>query len=188
MQRNRIIAAVAASITSAVLCIGAVAATQALAAYNHKPRLGNFKTWPAAQSAAGFRLLMPASTFGLKINGDITVTRCLTKKLIKKKKSARLVIANYDPTPRAALEINQNNSGGPCRSLGAVRRLGSYQVDGVKAALVGECGRKPFNACSSRKIWMFLSWRRGGIYYMASSYGESVKTIVAFARGLKPVR
>lgn len=188
MQRNRIMTAVVASITSAVLAAGAVAATGAMAAQDHKPRLGTFRSWPAAQQAAGFRLLRPTRTFGLRINGKITVTRCLTRKLIKKKKGAKLVFANFDPTPSAALEISQNNSGGPCRSVGEVRRLGAFKVDGVTATLLGECGRKPFNACSSRRIWLFLSWRRRGVYYMASSYDELARTILAFARDLKPVR
>src|ERR1022692_1133813 len=39
-------------------------------------RTGTFKTWPAAQKAAGFKLLKPTSTFGLRRQGGINVMQC----------------------------------------------------------------------------------------------------------------
>lgn len=158
-------------------------ATPALAAPAGTHALGSFKTWRGAQRAAGFKLLRPTKTYGHVRNGDISVARCE----VKGKAAKRLVTATYGLTPFSVLSISQNNSGGPCMSLGKVKRLGTVKVNGTKGVLSGKCGMRGLRACTSRKIFLFLTWVKHGKYYVAGSFGLRRKTLAGFANGLRPV-
>jgi hypothetical protein len=159
-------------------------ATIAVAAPATPERTGLFATWRGAQTAAGFPLLRPTKTYGLARASDIIVARC---EISKKKAGKRLVIGEYGLTPAANLTISQNNSNGQCTRTRKGKFLGRYHVDGVTGGLTGDCGSKGLPSCLSKKIFLFLAWRKGGIYYQASSYGESRGVLVSFARALVAV-
>ncbi len=169
-----------------VMGIAAVAslmsvATIATAAPQASGRTGLFATWRGAQRAAGFRLMKPTKTFGLTKAGDIIVARC---EISKKTASKRNVIGQYATTAPRGLTISQNNSNGPCTHLRRSKALGTYKVNGVKAYLTGDCDARGLPSCSAAKIFMFLTWRRGGIYSQVSSFGEPASVLLSFARGL----
>jgi hypothetical protein len=182
-RTRRMTAVLALGIGLAVSSAGLAAAT-APAAQVRPAGTGLFRTWPAAQSAAGFRLARPARTYGLHRSGLIAVSRCETKGKLGK----RDVEAVYGDTPNASLIVSQNNSGGRCGVFGRSTRLGRYKVHGVWASLTGECNLPSLPSCTSRKIFLFLTWQRHGVYYRASAHDESRRTIVGFARALVPVR
>ncbi len=177
-------------ITATVVTVGAVSAagiaTTALAAQAGPEGFGMFKTWNGAQHAAGFKLVRPAKTYGNVRNGDIAVARCEVKKA-KKMQGKRVVSANYGLTPASSLALFQNNSGSACSTVGKVKTLGKVKMGGTTAQLTGKCGFDKLNPCSSAKVFLFLTWRKHGVYYVASSFGESRKTLVGFATGLHPV-
>jgi hypothetical protein len=156
-------------------------ATIAVAAPVTAARTGLFATWHGAQAAAGFPLLRPTRTFGLARASKVIVARC---EISKKKAAKRDVTGEYGLTPAANLTISQNNSNGQCTRTSKGKFLGKYHVDGVTAKLTADCGSKGLPSCRSKKIFLFLAWRKGGVYYQASSYGESRGVLVSFARGL----
>jgi hypothetical protein len=180
---NRMMATVITASAVAAVSIG----TSALAAPAPAPgHLGLFISWHAAQEAADFPLIRPTKTFGLKRNGRIVVTRCVTGPT-KDRHARRLVIARYGNTPRAQLMLSQNNTGHPCGSIGKVTSLGTVRVHGVKARLSGLCGRDHLPRCSAKNIFLFLTWTKHHIFYVASSFGKSRGILIAFARGTVPV-
>jgi hypothetical protein len=155
----------------------------ALAAPARPAGTGTFTTWSAAQKAAGFKLIRPGDTFGLVRAGRIRVGKCeVTGELSK-----RLVDASYGNPSKRLLDIQQNNSGGPCGDIGESKNLGHYQVDGVRAQLLGECGLPDLpRSCHSRDIFLFLTWTKNHVFYQAASHDEWRATIVGFARSLIP--
>jgi hypothetical protein len=167
----------------AVVAASLSLAGTALAAPAQPAGTGSFKTWSAAQKAAGFKLVKPGSTDGLIRAGRISVTKCeVTGELSK-----RLVDANYGNPSKKFLDIQQNNSGGPCGNIGVAKDLGHYTVDGVRAYLIGECGLPELpHSCHSRDIWLYLSWTKNHVFYQASSHDQWRATIVSFARSLIP--
>jgi hypothetical protein len=173
-------------IVAIVLAAGTMfaASPAGLAALAAPSALGQFASWKAAQRAAGFKLLRPTKTFGHPRNGDIIVTRCE----IKKKAAKRVVMASYGVTAFSTLGLVQNNSGAPCSSIGKVTALGKVKVDGTTAKLAGKCGFSGLRSCKSRKIFLFLTWTKRHVYYMAVSYGQPRKTLIGFAHGLRRVR
>ena len=145
---------------------------------------GSFHTWRAAQRAAGFRLKRPTRLHGLTRSGLIVVTRCgVTGKLRK-----RDVFASYGKVQHRYLNISQNNSGGPCGNFGEAKKLGTYRVHGARGTLFGVCGMKGEPSCHKRDIFLFLTWRRHRIFYVAISHDERRHVLVNFARGLRAVR
>ncbi len=177
-------------IAATAVTVGAVSAagiaTTALAAQVRPAGFGMFKTWKGAQAAAGFKLVKPTRTYGHVRNGDIAVARCEVKKP-KKMQGKRVVSANYGLTPASSLALFQNNSGNPCSTVGKVKALGKVKVGGTTAQLTGKCGFDKLTSCKSTKIFLFLTWSKHGAYYVASSFGESRKTLAGFAAGLRPV-
>jgi len=179
MRWNRIMAAAAAGAAlTASVAVGAVAAPDG------PSRLGQFSTWRGARAAAGFALLRPTRTYGQKRSNEIFVTRCEAGRKARKQV---MVVATYGLKPSAGLTLRQDNAGIACAMTGRTRQLAKVTVQGASATLSGECGRHPMPACSSRQIFLFLTWKRHGIYYAASSFGEWPKTLVGFARALRPV-
>jgi len=169
------------------MALGAVSAaglgTTALAVPAGAAGFGMFNTWQAAQKAAKFKLLRPKTTDKLPRNGKIAVTRCEAQK----KSRAHVVIAVYGLTPFHMLSISQNNSGKACSTVGKVKTLGKVKVDGTTAQLTGKCGFDHLRSCTSTKVFLLLTWRKHGIYYFATSFGEARRTLIGFAAGLRPV-
>lgn len=179
-------AVITAGLAASVGVAATAVATTAMAAQAPAPRFGLFKSWHAAQSAAGFELIRPTKTFGQKRNGKIVVRRCVVKPT-KSKNPGRLVTVTYGLTPKAQLRLSQSNSGHACSVTGRLTALGKVKVGGVTAKLSGLCGRAHLPACTSTKIFLFLTWIKHGVYYVASSFGESRVTLVGFARAARPV-
>jgi hypothetical protein len=144
---------------------------------------GSFLTWRAAQHAAGFALRRPSKTYGLTRTGGILVERCPAAGERRK----RDVIATYGSFQHRLLGIQQNNSGATCVTLTGIHRLHTYHVDGVTAHLWGRCHVSGTPSCKTRKMWLFLSWRRHGIFYLVTSHNVRRVTIVGFARSLAKV-
>lgn len=165
-----------ASVATAI----SVAATADAAQYV-PARTGLFKSWHGAQSAARFGLLKPTNIHHLKRNSPISVARC---EISKKKAAKRLVLASYSLTAAANLTLSQNNSGGPCTRTRPGKRLGKVRIHGSTAILTGDCDAPHLPRCTSRRIFLFLTWRHKGVFYQASSFGESRRTLSAFARSL----
>ena len=182
MHRMRTIAAGLA--VAASLGAGATAlAPAALASAARPAGIGVFHTWGAAQRAAGFGLLRPGRTYGLRPNGLISVVRCQ----VTGKRSKRDVFASYGSFLGRELSIRQDNASGPCGNFGEARRLGSYLVHGRRATLFGVCGKHLGPPCSSRRITLYLTWAKRGRYYEASAHNERRATLVGFARHLQRV-
>lgn len=150
----------------------------AMAAGRFPAATGSFSSWHAAQHAAGFQLLHPARLHGLKRANAIFVTRCEVTGELKK----REVFAVYGSFKHRALNLEQNNSGGPCGNFGEARKLASYRVHSVTATLFGACGVKGEPSCGKRDIDLFLTWNKGGIAFQAASHDERRPTLVSFAR------
>src|ERR1700683_2076591 len=182
MRRNRLMATIAIGFAAAASVVSV--ATIAVAAPATSAGTGQFATWRAAQNAAGFQLAKASKTYGLPKGSDTYVARC---EISKKKASKRNVTGQYGLTVRHSLTIVQNNSNAPCAHLRKGKSLGTYRVRGVKAYLTGDCDSKGLPSCSSDGIFLYLTWRSGGIYYQASSYGEPRSVVVGFARGLVSV-
>jgi hypothetical protein len=173
--------AATAAVLGAVWASG-LAAT-ALAAPARPTGFGMFSTWRAAQRAAKFKLVRPTKTDGLPRNGKIAVTRCEAQK----KSRAHVVVAVYGLTPFKMLSVSQNNSGHACSTVGKVKSLGKVKVRGTTAQLTGKCGFDKLRPCSSSKIFLFLTWRKHGNYYFATSFGAPRKVLIGFAASLRPV-
>lgn len=183
MHRMRTLAAgltVAVSLGSGAMTL----APTALASVARPASVGAFGSWRAAQRAAGFGLIRPGNTYGLRRNGLISVVRCQASGQMSK----RDVFASYGSfLSGPELSIRQDNASTPCGNFGEARVLGHYRVHGRRATLFGVCGKHLGPPCSSRKITMYLTWRKHGNYYEASSHDERRTTIVGFARSLHRV-
>jgi len=176
--------AISAATLTAVMSVTAtasIAATPAAASARVHP--GKYHTWKAAQRAAGFRLLRPAGTDGLKrTNGGIQVVRCAP--------GYATVYVQYGRAKGRLLGLIQDDLKGaqPCSNIGEATTLGHPKVDGVRATLLGACGTMTGQpSCHSAHLWLFLVWTRHGNYYQALSHDESRRTIVAFGRRLRKV-
>jgi hypothetical protein len=144
---------------------------------------GSYKTWSAAQRAAGFRLKRPHSTFGLSRTHGILVNKCQATG----KTGKREVYAEWDGSQRRYMSVDQNNSGGACSDFGDARPLGTYRVQGHKAHMFGFCGMKGLPSCSKKSVVLVLDWKAGRDYYVTYSGNEWRRTLVAFARSLRKV-
>jgi hypothetical protein len=163
-------------------CTGGTIALMAASAATARPA-ATYTTWRAAQHAAGFTLLKPTQTFGLKRMGGILVTPCESTGQLRK----RDVGASYGVTNHQLVAIEENNSGHPCSNFGEASYLGSYRVNGASAKLYGACGTPDTPPCSSPHIYLFLTWARHGIAYQATSHDKQRMALVTFARDLAPV-
>ena len=145
---------------------------------------GSFRTWHAAQQAAGFRLRRPTRTHGLARAGRIFVTRCEVTGELRK----RNVFASWGHVQHRFLEISQNNSGGPCGNFGEAKELRKVRVHGARATLFGVCGFHGAPSCHKRNIFLFLTWKKHHVFYVATSHDERGHVLVNFARSLRRVR
>jgi hypothetical protein len=93
---------------TATPALAAPAAATAAAARTAPAGTGTFETWPAAQKAAGFTLVAPHRTAGLKRVPAIAVVRC--------KATAKVrfdVLADWG-TPKTHLILDQNTTSPAC--------------------------------------------------------------------------
>lgn len=153
------------------------------------PTFGTFSSWTAAQAAAGFALLQPASTNGLPLNGGIQVGSCAGD-------SAHAdVVATYE-SGSDQLTIDQQDEPPPqyaCSNIGQMSTLGTYNVNGAQAQLLGACGTGPglppgLPSCSSPSLWLALVWTIGSDrHYQVTAHNESQAQVLAFAQSLSAV-
>ncbi len=149
------------------------------------PSFGAFASWTAAQTAAGFALLEPASTDGLPLaNGGIQVGQCAGD-------SAHADVWAIYAAGADELAIDQDDEPGPqpCSNIGEASTLGTYTVDGANAQLLGACGTAAGEpSCDSPSLWLFLVWTVGSDRsYQVEAHDESVAQVIAFAQGLSDV-
>ncbi len=148
------------------------------------PGFGAFTSWTAAQTAAGFGLLQPASTNGLPLaNGGIRVGQCAGD-------SAHADVWATYAAGAYELAIDQEDEpGGVCSNIGEASMLGTYSVGGAQAQLLGACGTAAgLPACNSASLWLFLVWTTGSDrHYQVTAHNESREQVIAFASGLRDV-
>jgi predicted metal-binding protein len=165
----------------AALCVAA-ASPSAVAADRAPAPTHRYTTWRAAQRAAGFALLRPSHTYGLRISGKIEVNSC-------PQLHSTWVLAAYASArakPRLGIMQVRHNDG--CAgNLPPSVKLRTYHVDGVKATLYGACRLLHDPPCKHLAIDRFLVWTKGRVYYVVSSFDERPATVVGFARKLKAV-
>jgi hypothetical protein len=143
---------------------------------------GTYKTWPAAQRAAGFGLYRPTATYGLRDAGHIIVSVCEGTG----KTSRHVVSASYGTFNTKTLGLSQNNSGGACGNANEGSYITAYRIHGVKAQLYGYCNLTGAPSCSTTKVELWLVWKHDGVYYVASSFDMARTRLVHFAAMLKP--
>ena len=165
----------------AALCAAAAPAS-AFAADRVPARTQSFTTWSAAQHAAGFALLRPSDTDGLRISGKIEVNSCPSL-------HSTWVLADYKSAhAKPSLGIMQvRHNDGCAGNLPPSVKLGTYHVDGAKATMYGVCRLFNNPPCKHLAIERFLVWTKGRDYYVVSSFDERPATVVGFARKLKAV-
>ena len=195
---RRLLAGSAAAVAGAGIALAGLTAPAALASTGghapaapvpattvHHVKSGTFKTWAAAQRAAGFSLLRPSTTQGLRITrGGIQVADCLAGD-----NAHGNVWATYQHDGRE-LAINQDDETGaqPCSNIGEATVLGHYRVDGARATLMGACGTaQGLPSCHAKHLWLFLVWTRHGRYYQVISHNRTRGQAVGFARDLRKV-
>jgi hypothetical protein len=191
-----------------VLAVGLSGATVGLAgtasASPAQPRpqpVKVYRTWAAAQKAAGFRLVRPARTDGLKRRGGVLVTGCLRQRRSARHRD-RQVTATYSSVRGPAgrmITFGQANAprvqcpelpvpGGPGGKI-----IARVRVDGATATLrrahvllcLNRPGHKP--KCSSAAL-LQLSWSRHRHFYRVNGLHVRRAPLIAFARGLAVVR
>jgi hypothetical protein len=144
---------------------------------------GSYSSWRSAQHAAGFSLVSPRRTYGLKRVAPITVQRCAASRKSRKQS----VSVTYGSATGRLIAFAQNDAGRPCGKAESGKPLGTLRVHGITAHLAGMCGVHGLPSCSSRNIFLLLTWRRHGIYVQVVSHDERRGTLAGFARGLKRV-
>jgi hypothetical protein len=144
---------------------------------------GSFKTWSAAQRAAGFTLKKASRTYGLRRTDPIEISKCTAAGRLSK----RDVFAEWRGAKRTYLAVDQNNSGGACSNFGAAKPLGTYRIQGHKARMFGFCGVSGLPSCRARNIILVLDWKAGRNYYVTYSRNEWRSTLVGFSRSLHRV-
>jgi hypothetical protein len=149
------------------------------------PTFGAFTSWRAAQTAADFDLLQPASANGLPlVNGGIQVGQCAGDS------SHADVVATF-AAGAYELTIEQDDEPGPqpCSNIGEAGNLGTYTVDGAQAQLLGACGTASGEpSCGSASLWLFLVWTTGGDrLYQVEAHNKSRTQVIAFAQSLTGV-
>jgi hypothetical protein len=174
----------AASLTGLAMLAAAPAMAAAGPAATARPAAtGSFKTWSAAQKAAGFKLKAAKKTYGLKRVHPITVGRCeVTGKTTK-----YVVYGEWDGKNNQVLAVDQDNSGGPCGDIGDAKSLGTRRIQGHLAHLYGYCGSHGEPSCAKKDIGLVLSWKAGRDYYVTFSRNEWRGTLTGFSRSLARV-
>lgn len=167
-----------------LIAAAAASAMIATPAFAAATGTGVYSSWSKAQHAAGFGLRHPATTYGLKMDGKILVDQCVVTGHLTDK----VVVAAYGKLTNKSLGLEQDNAGVPCGNGEEGTSLGRYKIGSVRGHLYGECGAvAPQYSCASTKIALWISWKKGKKYYVASSFDETRARLVHFARTLKKV-
>jgi hypothetical protein len=145
-----------------------------------KDPTARYHSWRRAQRAAGFRLKVPARTYGLTRKNAILVGPCDAAGQRRK----RDVYAEWG-AGQAFLAVDQNNSGGACSNFGAARFLGRFRVQGHRARMYGFCGSHGLPSCRSKAAVLVLTWRAGKRFYVVYSSHQWRATLLGFARRLR---
>lgn len=142
---------------------------------------GRFTTWTAARTAAGYTLLKPGDTYGLRRSARILVQRC------DGYPHARDVGAAYSHR-RASIFWDQINYRYRCGDVGEATFLARYRVNGVWARMMGYCGGPGEPRCTSRTLYgLALLWAKHGVSYLELSTDLPRSTVIGFARHLRRV-
>lgn len=177
-MRLRNLSVITGGVAIAAMCVAAVPASAATG----DARTHSYTSWSAAQHAAGFALLRPTNTEGLKIHGKIEVNSC-------PQLHSTWVLADYgkahSKTSLGIMQVTHND--GCAGNLPPSIKLATYHVDGAKATLYGVCRLFNNPPCNHQAIERFLTWTKGRIYYVVSSFDERPPTVVGFAKKLKAV-
>jgi hypothetical protein len=201
--------ALAASLSTAAVGLADAASAAPVQPAAHAAKLApvkNYRTWEAAQKAAGFPLLMPTKTFGLKLRRGIYVIGCPriqipppAGKPTGQVHATRQVLAIYGGRGRLLPLISfsqRRGHRGPCGMPPFPRQVkivAKVRVDGVWAILSRAHGslcsvspnKKP--KCRTIVIWQ-LAWAKHGHRYLVSSPTKSGRVrVIGFARSLVPV-
>ena len=148
-----------------------------------KDPTARYHSWRRAQRAAGFRLKVPARTFGLVRKNAILVGPCDAAGQRRK----RDVYAEWGAGQKF-LALDQNNSGSACSNFGAARFLGRFRVQGHRARMYGFCGSRGLPSCRAKAAVLVLTWRAGKRFYVVYSSHQWRATLLGFARHLRFVR
>ena len=148
-----------------------------------KDPTARYHSWRRAQRAAGFRLKVPARTYGLARKNAILVGPCDAAGQRRK----RDVYAEWG-AGQTFLALDQNNSGSACSNFGAARFLGRFRVQGHRARLYGFCGSRGLPSCRAKAAVLVLTWRAGKRFYVVYSSHQWRATLLGFARHLRFVR
>ncbi len=140
---------------------------------------GQFKTWPEAQRAAGYALMKPGTTYGLRAVGRILVDKCFNH--VKK----RVVTVAYGSLLHRALGLVQDNASGACQGTIVGTKLGTYKIHGIKAHMYGYCDLNGAPPCTWTDIELWLVWKDKTHYFTASSHDFSRYKLWLFASKLK---
>ncbi len=145
-----------------------------------KDPTARYHSWRRAQRGAGFRLKVPARTYGLTRKNSILVGPCDASGQRRK----RDVYAEWGAR-QAFLALDQNNSGSACSNFGAARFLGRFRVQGHRARMYGFCGSHGLPSCRAKAAVLVLTWRAGKRFYVVYSSHQWRATLLGFARHLR---
>jgi hypothetical protein len=154
----------------------------------------SYPTWPAAQRAAGFQLVRPTATAGLRRRGGIMVAAC---RPLRRPAGPRQVTVRYGgPLRRPAFRMITFTQAGRARGRcigplgpGPGKIIARVRIDGAPAILarsrVHLCVERPGGkAKCTRAVILQLSWTRHGHPYRVMGVGEHRAQILGFARSL----
>jgi hypothetical protein len=197
-----LVLAVSLSTVSVGLADAASAAPVQPAAHTNKiVPIKSYRTWEAAQKAAGFPLLKPTRTFGLKLRPGILVLGCLRQIPLHPGKRTRQVLAMYRGRRGLlpALSFSQGRTRHvPCAMPPFPRQakiIAKVRVDGVVAILsrahaflcILKVGSNKKPTCTKFPLWQ-LTWSKHGHFYRVMSPTKAGRIrVVGFARSLVPV-
>jgi hypothetical protein len=200
--------ALAASLSTAAVGLADAASAAPVQPVAHPGKVvpvKSYRTWQAAQKAAGFPLLKPTVTFGLKRSGILVVAGCPRQIPItagqgtRRVHATRRVIAIYRGRGRIFPLISFSQGRGRRSLCGMppfprqVKIVAKVRVDGVWAILSRAHGflcligpnKKP--KCRAIVIWQ-LAWAKHRHRYLVSSAAKAGRVrVIGFARSLVPV-
>jgi len=165
----------------AAIAVSAAVAAPAIAAPSMSAGTGTYRTWSKAQAEAGFKLYKPTDVYGLPNVGHVVVTICEVTGLTRK----RVVSVSYGNVISHGFALSQDNAGQQCGNGDEGTYLAAERIHGIKAQLWGFCGFNGAPACTATKIELWLTWRHGSDFYLASSFNESRARLLHFAATLK---
>ncbi|HXP18616.1 MAG TPA: hypothetical protein VN840_03110 [Streptosporangiaceae bacterium] len=180
--------------------VGLAGAASAASAQPGPPHVKAYPTWQAAQKAAGFQLLKPANTVGLRRHRGILVVGCPRPSRAAQSRH-RTVLAMYGALPRPrrlGTMINFVQRGatrGPCPGPFRGPRgkvIARVKVDGAIAVLTRAHASVCFKPVSGRPRCrsvelLQLRWTAHRHSYLVMGLRLRPARVIRFARSLVPV-